>query len=343
MILRSPWMRRRARSPSWLDALSATDAIRPGVVRALGPKAVRSALYAKRFAGTRARSGLARPRRRGGARPSSPCVTSGATRLPAFTDLREAFLSPVLQRPRASASESEAELAGYNHQTMAAVTGPGYFMARSKMRRTGEILVDYGRLARHRRRQSGWPAGPVERDEASRALRLRLHGRSGASRLGARHDRIRGLAQGPRASGSYFVLSRQDTQVSPAPPSASAALGRRCPSETRRRIPACPSIEELDAVRHAAARNLRMMILFVDDASGDDGPARLGRFVGCGAIARVPFALSSLPMQVNRPPSKPASARPEGERDRDPRRRRTERPRGSARICSPRSIHADCM
>jgi hypothetical protein len=77
--------------------------------------------------------------------PKSPVRHFGKNSLPVFTIFEKRFM-----RPAADA----VELWGYNHQTMAPLTGPGYFVAYNDPDR-GEVLIDYNQVPGER--PAGWP------------------------------------------------------------------------------------------------------------------------------------------------------------------------------------------
>jgi len=123
----------------------------------------------------------------------------GRNTLPAFRLFEKRFC-----RMPGQVASAPDWLAGYNHQTMALITGPGYFLARDDVDR-GEVLIDYGRL-------------PESRPEAWPEIRSN---ESGLARLvyGFMVDRLRRVSQyvtigsalrNGRELGSYFVLSRLD-------------------------------------------------------------------------------------------------------------------------------------
>jgi hypothetical protein len=69
----------------------------------------------------------------------------GKNSLPAFTIFEKRFLRP---------SEGTSELWGFNFQTLAPVTGPGYFVARNAPDR-GEVDIDYTAVPSEA--PAGWP------------------------------------------------------------------------------------------------------------------------------------------------------------------------------------------
>ena len=64
----------------------------------------------------------------------------GKNSLPVFTHFEKRFC-----RPRGADRGAATELYGFNFQTLAPITGPGYFIARESEDRP-EVLIDYGSL-----------------------------------------------------------------------------------------------------------------------------------------------------------------------------------------------------
>ena len=173
-----------------LDGLSGAD--RPGVVRQLGPKEQR-ALYEK--AADFAPLGLADL-----VPADAPALEEvrhlGRNTLPAFRIFEKRFC----RLPEGAGDV----LAGYNFQTMAVVTGPGYFLAREDKERA-EVLVDYGLLPSHK--PADWPT--IRRNE--RGLSRFVYGfMVDRLRRVSEHVTIGSAARKGRDMGSYFVLSRAD-------------------------------------------------------------------------------------------------------------------------------------
>ena len=99
--------------------------------------------------------------------------------------------------------ETVAELYGFNFQTLAPITGPGYFTAR-EVRNRLEVMIDYSGLPLER--PDGWP--PIRSNDR------------GISRLvfGSLVDTLRGVssqvtigsaARNGKDLGSWFVLCRE--------------------------------------------------------------------------------------------------------------------------------------
>ncbi len=118
----------------------------------------------------------------------------GRNTLPAFTHFEKRFC-----RPRGEAEE----LWGFNFQTMAFVTGPGYFVARDDPD-GAEVLIDYNHVPTEA--PPGWP--PVRSNE-------RVPGRFvygfmiDTLRRVSEHVTIGSAARKGRDMGSWFLLCRE--------------------------------------------------------------------------------------------------------------------------------------
>lgn len=123
----------------------------------------------------------------------TPVIFDGLNSLPLFRRFQKRFR-------RAPGGE----IWGYNHQSLAWLTGPGYFQAVTAPDRPGELLFDYTRYPSAT--PAGWP--PVRGND------------SGIARLvyGNLHDFIRAAAPGVLigaafklgvAQNQFFVLCRQ--------------------------------------------------------------------------------------------------------------------------------------
>lgn len=125
---------------NFLDDLP--DAERAPAVRCLGPKSQR-ALW--RRADGFARLGLADmvPQ---GRPPLVPVRHYGRNSLLAFTRFEKRFYR---------LSDRDDQLGGANFQSISAITGPGYYIAREDTTR-GEVLVDYNLTPNEK--PEGWPA-----------------------------------------------------------------------------------------------------------------------------------------------------------------------------------------
>ncbi len=123
----------------------------------------------------------------------------GRNTLPAFRIFEKRFC-----RLPGDTAAAPAELAGYNAQTMAFVTGPGYFLAREDPERA-EILIDYGRLPTSK--PDAWP--PIRSNETGLA-RFVYGFMVDRLRRVSEHVTIGSAARNGRELGSYFVLCRAD-------------------------------------------------------------------------------------------------------------------------------------
>jgi hypothetical protein len=123
----------------------------------------------------------------------------GRNTLPAFRLFEKRFC----RMPGEVASAPDC-LAGYNDQTMAPITGPGYFLARNDVGR-GEVLIDYGRLPESR--PAAWPE---IRSNQSGLARFVYGSMVDRLRRVSQHVTIGSALRNGRELGSYFVLSRMD-------------------------------------------------------------------------------------------------------------------------------------
>jgi hypothetical protein len=174
-----------------LDGLSAEGRTR--LVRRLGGRAQR-ALYEKvdGFASLRL-ADLVPP----GSQDCEEVRHLGRNTLPVFRIFEKRFC----RLPGAVASAPDC-LAGYNHQAMAPITGPGYFLARNDAERN-EVLIDYGRLPGSR--PDAWPE---IRSNESGIARFVYGFMVDHLRRVSEHVTIGSAVRNGRELGSYFVLSR---------------------------------------------------------------------------------------------------------------------------------------
>jgi hypothetical protein len=122
----------------------------------------------------------------------------GKNTLPAFSHFEKRFC-----RPRGGDREKPSELFGFNFQTMAPVTGPGYFVARGDEQR-GEVLVDYNEVPDSH--PDGWPG--IKRNEAG--LSRFVYGFMIDTLRGvSEHVTIGSAARRGKDLGSWFVLCRE--------------------------------------------------------------------------------------------------------------------------------------
>jgi hypothetical protein len=122
----------------------------------------------------------------------------GRNTLPAFTRFEKRFC-----RPRGADPSKPGELWGYNHQAVARLTGPGYFVAAPDPSRP-EVLIDYTRLPGGR--AEGWP----EIHPNDRGLARLVYGfLVDRLRRVSEHVTIGSAARRGRDLGSWFVLCRE--------------------------------------------------------------------------------------------------------------------------------------
>jgi len=134
--------------------------------------------------------------------PATPDMATvrhfGKNTLPAFTHFEKRFC-----RPPEGASGRERVLYGYNHQSLAPLTGPGYFVAYEDPDRP-EVLIDYRRLPDDH--PAGWPA--VRANE--RGLSRFVYGHMvDTLRRVSEHVTIGSAARHGKDMGSWFLLCRE--------------------------------------------------------------------------------------------------------------------------------------
>jgi hypothetical protein len=122
----------------------------------------------------------------------------GRNTLPLFTHFEKRFC-----RPASEYAEAPAELWGFNFQAMAAVTGPGYFVAREDVAR-GEVLIDYTKVPPTA--PPGWPAPRRNETGLSRFVYGFMVDRL---RRVSQHVTIGSAARHGRDLGSWFLLCRE--------------------------------------------------------------------------------------------------------------------------------------
>jgi hypothetical protein len=135
-----------------------------------------------------------------------PSVEDGATvrhfgrnTLPAFTHFEKRFC-----RPRGTDPDEPAALYGFNFQKLAALTGPGYFVAHEDPNRP-EVWVDYTRVPDTH--PDGWPEiAPNDRGLAQFVYGFMID----TLRRVSEHVTIGSAARRGRDLGSWFVLCRED-------------------------------------------------------------------------------------------------------------------------------------
>ena len=180
------------RIAAWLDALRHAE--RVAAVRALG-RAEQRRLY-------EAVAGHLPLRLRDLVPPATGDLVAvrhfGRNTLPAFTLFEKRFC-----RPPGADPEAPGELWGYNHQSTAFFTGPGYFVAREDPDRAG-LWIDYTRLPAGR--AAGWPEiRPNERGIARLVYGFMVD----TLRRVSEHVTIGSAARHGRDLGSWFALCRE--------------------------------------------------------------------------------------------------------------------------------------
>ncbi len=123
----------------------------------------------------------------------------GKNSLPVFTHFEKRFC-----RPQGADREAAVELYGFNFQTLAPITGPGYFVARESADRP-EVLIDYGLLPPAC--PQGWP--PLRSNERG-IPRLVFGFLLDTLRGVSEHVTIGSAARNGRDLGSWFALCRED-------------------------------------------------------------------------------------------------------------------------------------
>ena len=122
----------------------------------------------------------------------------GRNTLPLFTHFEKRFC-----RPAGLDANSPSELHGFNFQTLAAVTGPGYFVAVASSDRD-EVVIDYRRVPDVQ--PEGWPA--IRSNE--RGLSRLVYGfMVDTLRRVSEHVTIGSAAKNGKELGSRFLLCRE--------------------------------------------------------------------------------------------------------------------------------------
>jgi hypothetical protein len=122
----------------------------------------------------------------------------GRNTLPLFTHFEKRF-----SRPRHADARKPDQLYGFNFQSLAALTGPGYFVAREDPARP-EVLIDYRELPTEQ--PEGWPA--IRSNE--RGVSRFVYGfMVDTLRRVSEHVTIGSAARGGRDLGSWFILCRE--------------------------------------------------------------------------------------------------------------------------------------
>lgn len=126
-------------------------------------------------------------------------IHEGKNTLPAFTLFQKRFCLPST----AAAPADRKVLWGYNHQTLGAATGPGYFVAYDD-EIAGEVVIDYRELPPEH--PAEWPK--IISNKARLGL-LVYHGMVDRLRRVSEHVTI-GRAYKKKPMPAWFALVRQD-------------------------------------------------------------------------------------------------------------------------------------
>ncbi len=136
--------------------------------------------------------------------PLVEVIHHGKNSLPAFTHFQKRFCKPKVEQ----GAEPAAELWGYNHQTMAPVTGPGYYVTHLPAGRDGaegEVDIDYTKLPPGK--PEAWP--PILSNDA-RLGRFVYAGMIDIMRGISTHVTIGRALKGGKFMDAWFVLCRED-------------------------------------------------------------------------------------------------------------------------------------
>jgi len=122
----------------------------------------------------------------------------GKNTLPAFTHFEKRFCRPAGEDPR-----SPRVLHGFNFQSLAWLTGPGYYVARQDPA-LPEVLIDYREVPREA--PPGWPALRGNEGIPARFVYGFMVDRL---RRVSEHVTIGSAARNGRDLGSWFLLTRE--------------------------------------------------------------------------------------------------------------------------------------
>jgi hypothetical protein len=131
--------------------------------------------------------------------PLVEVIHEGKNSLGAFSHFQKRFCRP------GNSSGSEA-LAGYNHQSMSALTGPGYYVARPSTD-PGEVDIDYTMLPTER--VASWPPIAPSSDRLGRFV---FSGMIDVMRGLSSHVTIGRARKGGAWKDAWFVLVREDRE-----------------------------------------------------------------------------------------------------------------------------------
>ncbi|MBA2660818.1 MAG: hypothetical protein H0U74_00860 [Bradymonadaceae bacterium] len=131
--------------------------------------------------------------------PLQETIHDGQNTLPAFRHFQKRFCRASEQfQP-----DNRDVLWGYNHQTLAGITGPGYFVAYDDLE-AGEVVIDYRELPPER--PETWPEIISNKAKLGRFV---YHGMVDRLRRVSEHVTI-GRAYKGKPMSAWFVLVRQD-------------------------------------------------------------------------------------------------------------------------------------
>lgn len=136
--------------------------------------------------------------------PLVEVIHHGKNTLPAFTHFQKRFCRPAAVEGK----DSPAELWGYNHQTLAPITGPGYYVSHLPEGRAdseGEVDIDYLKIPPSK--PGSWPE--IKPNEAGLS-RLVYAGMVDVMRGVSNHVSIGRAMKGGKYMDAWFVLCRED-------------------------------------------------------------------------------------------------------------------------------------
>jgi len=131
------------------------------------------------------------------AAPLTQVIHHGKNSLPAFTHFQKRFCKPA---------DANDKLYGYNHQTMAPFTGPGYYVSYVE---GDEVFIDYTQIPPAK--PDAWP--PIMQNEA-RLGRFVYSGMIDIMRGISTHVSIGRAKKKGEMMDAWFVLCRQDPEGS---------------------------------------------------------------------------------------------------------------------------------
>ncbi|MGH7296679.1 MAG: hypothetical protein ACRELB_17200 [Polyangiaceae bacterium] len=143
-----------------------------------------------------------------GVAPHVQVITHGMNSLPAFNHFQKRFAKPA--DPGA-----KDQLVGYNYQSNAVFTGPGYYVAHPAAD-AGEVDIDYTMLPKEK--AEAWP--PIV-DNSARLGRFVYYGMVDVMRGISSHVSIGRARKKQGWMDAWFVLVREDPQPAEPPPAAS--------------------------------------------------------------------------------------------------------------------------